>query len=208
VGIYVVRKAMTDRASIRTVLHRSCTEHPDACTHVTWDMAHNMSFKAEAYSSYAAYHYCLQPPGDWLLRGAFYDCVVAGGIPAVFHPDYAKHVAFADVFNYTQMLLQMPTPAQLKKSGSDYLEHLQQQHAESNSTAKLEAWQPLRRLFQYALNPNHFLVRWSERANIDPRDDAFTFTLKALLRGLCVQKAFSNATQCRVHATATACYAT
>lgn len=205
VGIYVVRKAITDRASIRTVLHRSCTEHPGTCTHVTWDMTHNMSFKAEAYSKYSTHHYCLQPPGDWLLRGAFYDCVVAGGMPAVFHADYAKHVAFADVFNYTQMLLQMPTPDELTASDGDYLEHLQQQHADSNSTAKYLAWQPLRRIYQYALNPNHYLVRWSERNSIDPRDDAFTFSLKALLRGLCSQKAFSKSPQCQLHASVTAC---
>jgi hypothetical protein len=197
VGIYVVRKAITDRTSIRTVLHQSCTKHPDTCTHVTWDLARNMSFKAEAYNSYAAYHYCLQPPGDWLLRGAFYDCIVAGGMPAVFHPDYAKHVAFADVYNYTQMLMQMPAPAELEASGADYLEHLQRQHAESNSTANLQSWQPFRRLFQYTLNPNHYLVRWSDRATANPCDDAFTFSLKAVMRRLCSQKAFSNTTQCR-----------
>jgi hypothetical protein len=196
VGIYVVRKAITDTGLVRNKLHASCTAHPDMCTHITWDMSHNLSSKAQAYDNYSTHYYCMQPPGDWILRGAFYDCVVAGGIPVVFHPDYAKMVAFSDMFDYTQMLSQAPTPAELEKSGSEYLQHLQQQHTSSNSTVKLQALHPLRRLFQYAVNPDHYLIDWARRGKVDARDDAFTFSLKAMLRGLCNQTTFSKGPQC------------
>jgi hypothetical protein len=211
VGIYVVRKAISDgTANTRTLLHKSCTQHADACTHITWDMSYNMTTKAAAYSNYTSHWYCLQPPGDWILRGAFYDCVVAGGVPVVFHPNYTKHVAFSDVFNFTDMIQLAPPAAELQSRGGsdfDYLEFLQkqQQHAagkdstsssSSSSRAKLTALWKARRVFQYALNPDHHLIRWRDRETQHAKDDAFTFTMKALLRGLCRQPGFRNSTQC------------
>lgn len=197
VGIYVVRKAISDSANTRTVLHKSCTDNADACTHITWEMAHNMSFKASAYSNYSSHWYCLQPPGDWVLRGAFYDCVVAGGVPLVFTDKYPKLLAYADMFNYTAMLQQAPTPAQLASNHTDYVGFLKQQHARGDSKAKLQQLQQVRRVFQYALDPNHYLISWRDRSKLHPQDDAFTFSMKALLRGLCRQpQGLKNATQC------------
>jgi hypothetical protein len=198
VGIYVVRKAISDGTSnTRTLLHRSCTDHADSCTHITWDMGHNMTFKASAYSNYTSHWYCLQPPGDWILRGAFYDCVVAGGVPVVFNANYPKHVAFADVFDYKTMIQQAPTSAELQAHKTDYIGYLQRLHSDGNSTAKLEALQAVRRVLQYALNPDHYLISWKDRANLRPRDDAFTFSMKSLLRALCSQAGFKNGTQCQ-----------
>jgi hypothetical protein len=193
-----VRKAMSDgTTNTRTLLHKSCTDHADSCTHITWNMGHNMTFKASAYSKYTSHWYCLQPPGDWILRGAFYDCVVAGGLPVVFNENYPKHIAFADVFDYATMIQQAPTSAELQLQKTDYVGYLQRLHTGGNSTSKLKALQAVRRVFQYALNPDHYLISWKARADLDPRDDAFTFSMKSLLRGLCSQPGFKNKTQCQ-----------
>lgn len=202
VGIYVVRRAISDgTANTRTLLHKSCTSHTDTCTHITWDLGHNMTTKAAAYSNYTSHWYCLQPPGDWIVRGAFYDCAVAGGVPVVFHPNYVNHVAFSDVFNYSNMIQQAPPAAELPSGGSefDYIQFLQQQHAadKDGSRAKLGALWKVRRVFQYALNPDHYLIRWQDRDSRHAKDDAFTFTMKALLRGLCRQPGFMSSTQCQ-----------
>jgi len=185
------------KANTRTVLHESCTAHPDACTHITWDMAHNMSYKASAYSNYTSHWYCLQPPGDWVLRGAFYDCVVAGGVPMVFNPKYPQYVAYSDIVNYTEIIRMAPSTQQLQERQIDYLAYLQEQQMVGNSTAELEAWHMLGRVFEYALNPDHFLISWKDRSRHDPHDDAFTFSMKALLRGLCRQPSFNSSTKCQ-----------
>lgn len=174
-------------------LYESCMAHPDACSHVTWEMANNMSFKAAAYSNYTTHWYCLQPPGDWVLRGAFYDCVVAGGLPLVFNAKYPQLVAYSDFFNYSSMLQLAPQGAD---SAMDYIKFLQQLHESGDSKAKLHRLHQIKRVFQYALNPDHYLIRWQDRNKRVPGDDAFTFSMKALLRGLCNQHVWGLSKQC------------
>jgi hypothetical protein len=196
VGIYVVRKANTDK-TMRFVLHQACMQHNDTCTHITWEMSHNMTFKAAAYAQYSSHWYCLQPPGDWVLRGAMYDCVVAGGVPMVFHKQYAKYMPYADVVDYSDMLVQAPSTTELEAQGTDFIAHLQQLHAAGNATEKVASWHRIRRAMQYALNPDHYLITWHDRHVLHPMDDAFTFSMKALLRGLCKQPAFHSSLSSR-----------
>ena len=51
----------------------------------------------------------------------------------------------------------------------------------------LIVWQGLQvaHVFQYSLNPVHELIRFDQLWMVDPDDDAFTFTWKAVLRRLC-----------------------
>lgn len=43
----------------------------------------------------------------------------------------------------------------------------------------------IKHIFLYAVNPLHTLVRFDEMAAVHPRDDAFTSSLKALMRHAC-----------------------
>lgn len=43
----------------------------------------------------------------------------------------------------------------------------------------------IKHVFLYAVNPMHTLVRFDEMAAVHPRDDAFTSSLKALMRHAC-----------------------
>lgn len=45
----------------------------------------------------------------------------------------------------------------------------------------------IKHIFLYAVNPLHTLVRFDEIAAVHPRDDAFTSSLKALMRHACGQ---------------------
>jgi len=46
----------------------------------------------------------------------------------------------------------------------------------------------IRNVFQFAIQPQYELLRWSEVDKLDPADDAFTFTIKALMKNLLDKK--------------------
>lgn len=50
---------------------------------------------------------------------------------------------------------------------------------------KLQAVWHVRQVFQYSSNPSHLTLRWDAVHRLDPLDDAFTFSIKALMRKLC-----------------------
>lgn len=43
----------------------------------------------------------------------------------------------------------------------------------------------VKHVFMYALNPEHSLLRFSEMYSLHPLDDAFTASMKAMLRKAC-----------------------
>ena len=43
----------------------------------------------------------------------------------------------------------------------------------------------IKHVFMYALNPEHSLLRFSEMYSLHPLDDAFTASIKAMLRKAC-----------------------
>lgn len=58
----------------------------------------------------------------------------------------------------------------------------------SAALAQLQYIHEVRHVFQYSLNPAHYLIRWDERGQRHRRDDAFTFTMKAVMRNLCTRQ--------------------
>lgn len=54
----------------------------------------------------------------------------------------------------------------------------------------------LQRVFLYAVNPDHYLISYGTRAKLQLRDDAFTFTMKSVLRTICKQASGSNNPKC------------
>ncbi len=51
----------------------------------------------------------------------------------------------------------------------------------------------IKHIFLYSVNPMHTLVRFDEMGAVHPRDDAFTSSLKALLRHACKHGTLSAA---------------
>ena len=64
--------------------------------------------------------------------------------------------------------------------------------------AQLQYIHEVRHVFQYSLNPAHDLLRWDQRAQRDHHDDAFTFTMKAVMRNLCARHPHLLPLQCLV----------
>ena len=108
-----------------------------------------------------------------------------GAIPVVFNTTFHQHLPFSDVVPYQDFVLFIDYDATLEPDAPTYVQMLQQQHNATTAQHKLERIGRLAHLFQYSLNPEHVLITWDARATIHAQDDAFTATIKALLRNLC-----------------------
>jgi hypothetical protein len=182
VGLFVDRDPPGDVNRTRHAVAYDCRNRPSDCTFIEWGWgAFPASQAAELYSMYYNYEYCLQPTADFVLRNAMYDCLVAGGIPVVFDARVLAQAAFNDVIDYRSILVQL-TQRPLNQSEPDYVTTLRALHNQTERLAMRAAIHDLRHVFVYAQNPDHTLVSFATMHQRDPRDDAFTFTLKAFLR--------------------------
>lgn len=68
------------------------------------------------------------------------------------------------------------------------IEVLEDQFEEQTALDQLLYIHQVRHVFQFSLNPAHELIRWDQKQTRHSQDDAFTFTMKALMRHLCLQQ--------------------
>ena len=80
------------------------------------------------------------------------------------------------------------------QEGSDnILDVLQARFDTSEALEMLRYIQSVRHVFQFSLNPEHDVIRWDQQAMLSEADDAFTFTMKGVMRKLCQRQAgFAN----------------
>lgn len=95
----------------------------------------------------------------------------------------------ASVFETAQAMANVSVPddgSRCSCSGPLFTDVLRQRYQTTAALLKKlqQVWR-VRQVFQYSSNPNHLVLRWDAVQRIDPMDDAFTFTIKALMRKLC-----------------------
>jgi hypothetical protein len=65
---------------------------------------------------------------------------------------------------------------------------LQARFNRSRALQQLREVHRVRHVMQFSLNPQHQLLGFQQVCTLDDLDDAFTFTLKAVMRSLCRRK--------------------
>lgn len=86
----------------------------------------------------------------------------------------------------TGMLHRLRVNCSCGQDAVTFVHILQQRYPTTKALlAKLEAVWRVRRVYQYSIQPDHTVVRWGVRHEMHAHDDAFTFSLKALMRQLC-----------------------
>jgi hypothetical protein len=127
----------------------------------------------------------MQPAGDTYSRRSVYTCLAAGAVPVVFDSHWKWLLPFADVINATDMLLDLSKQRRsLEASSSNIVEVLgslsqQRQHDMFGYVARH------RHMFQYMLDPVHELLTVDGADVIHCFDDAFTASMKAVMRNAC-----------------------
>ena len=166
----------------RFAAFEDCNERNDLCTHLDYTGPQDA---VPVYEAYRAAWFVLHPRADFIARSAWFDTLLADSIPVVFQPEYIKAVPFADVLDYDRLMIVVPEEVIEGQDGQNIVDILWDGFNQEDALRRIEYIHSVRHVFQYMVNPRHELVAWSQRSKMHPNDDAFTFTLKSVLRKLC-----------------------
>ena len=169
---------------IREALSQQCEARPQHCKMMMLNglqARESLTWVKPMMETLKQSWYCWSPPGDTRTRQGLYDCIAAPSIPVLFDTLLLKQLPFADVINYTEIVHVFDQEEVNTENVVDLLANvsLEEKAMKTNSLWNLS------RVFQYALTPKHSLISYDSRFTRDDMDDAFTFSMKALLRKLC-----------------------
>lgn len=169
----------------RPALYAACKGRPKLCVH------HNFTGNTDAIPilhDYARAWFCPMVQGDFISRSAWFDCLLVGSIPVVFQDNYMRSVPFMDVFDFKRMSLYLPKELLLGDNSTNIFDVLKENFEEFTALDRLAYTLPRVHVFQYSLNPREEdVVLWGEENLLHPEDDAYTFTLKAVMRNACAR---------------------
>ena len=166
----------------RFAVFEDCKAAPENCTHLDWN---SWADALPMYEALRSAWYSTHPKGDFLMRQTLCDTLLADAVPVFFHAEYIDSVPFTDVLNYTRIAVYIPEHEIVAPKRTNLIHRLAKDFDREEALSRIEYIHNIRHLFQYMQNPEHELIRWDLRATIDPGDDAFTFTLKSVLRNMC-----------------------
>lgn len=118
-------------------------------------------------------------------RAAFYDTLLADAIPVVFYNDYEKTLPFTDILDYKDLMEVIPMDLLTGPEAQNAIDILQQRFTPEGAMRKLEYITSIKQIYQYMLDPVHELIRFDQLDVIAREDDAFTMTIKSVLRSVC-----------------------
>ena len=166
----------------RTAAHQHCLDKPGLCKFVEYNGPQDA---VPVYEAYKSAWYALHPRGDFLSRNSWFDTWLACTIPVVFQSEYIDSVPFGDMIDYTKIMIYVPEEKILGSEGQNIVSILEEAFDTGKAIQKISYIYNIRHVFQYMLNPVHELIRWDQRKKMHPDDDAFTFTMKSVLRNIC-----------------------
>ena len=175
---FLVREPFPDRFTV----YEDCIGAPDNCTHVEWT-AHTDA--VAVYEAMQSAWYVMHPEGDFLTRNSLCDTLLADAVPVLFQAEYIDSVPFTDILDWDKIVLFIPESEVLGDNRTNVIHRLAREFDKDEALSRIEYIHSIRHIFQYMQNPDHELIRWDQRSTIQPDDDAFTSTMKAVMRYLC-----------------------
>ena len=169
----------------RFAIYEDCKGAPEKCKHLDFEFPKDA---VPVYEAFQSAWYVMHPRGDFVIRNSLFDTLLADAIPVVFQPEYINSVPFNDVLNYTKIAVYIPEKDILGENRTNVVKKLADEFDKKEALSRIEYIHNIKHIFQYMLNPDHELIRWDQRSIIHPGDDAFTFTMKSVLRNLCSRK--------------------
>lgn len=181
---YLAMESLKVRLPLREQLFKSCNERSDQCLHYAPRGRISQFNQSEIYDIIKSAWYCIQPPGDGPSRHATMDCLAADTMPVFFDQHLTAVMPFSDIIDYSEFT-EYIDPQELQATQANAIDVLQSAFTEEKALEKARQLHKIKHIFLYAHNPAHSLIRWHEAYAVHPLDDAFTSSMKALLRRSC-----------------------
>mmetsp|Transcript_3023 Transcript_3023/g.8820 ORF Transcript_3023/g.8820 Transcript_3023/m.8820 type:complete len:679 (+) Transcript_3023:373-2409(+) len=181
---YLAMESLKVRLPLRELLYKSCMERSQKCLHYAPRGRISQFNQSEIYGNIKSAWYCIQPPGDGPSRHATMDCLAADTMPVFFDQHLTAVMPFSDIIDFAEFT-EYIDPDELQATNANAIDVLQAAFTEEKALERASRLHEVKHVFLYALNPDHALIRWDEAYGVHPLDDAFTASMKALLRRSC-----------------------
>ena len=174
-------KHVNEAVNIRKALQAACLLAGSDCVHVSPDYTGEQAASAalQYYVNASNAWFCMQPIGDTPTRRSTFDCLLAGSIPVFLDQSSMDHFPWSDLLNASELILVHPGVMV-----ADIFSHWLPAVPLKERQARLKKIAQVAHVFQYSLTPHSGLIRWDNIDVLEKWDDAFTFSMKALLRNL------------------------
>jgi len=198
---------------IRQRLATECQEFgPEECLLIQIDPSlfdYNITQYEEMQNITQVSWLSVQPMGDTPTRRSMYESMLTGTVPVLFNDTLLYDLAFADVIDYRKLVVMARATTVLERTEekmearmgpskpypkvglnftiNDTITSMLRlvRHHRDFLVDKVHELLKVRHLFQYALDPHFELITPARRNLTEPRDDAFTSSMKAIMRKLC-----------------------
>lgn len=129
-----------------------------------------------------AWYALIEPSGDLPTRLSLWDVFQGSTIPVVFDEHLLSVLPFSDLINYSAFMLVKPATWR-----GSFVEEVKRSATFATRLQALAGLHKVRHVLQYSLNPVDEAVAFDSINSIDELDDAYTATIKSVLRTLCKQ---------------------
>lgn len=130
-----------------------------------------------------AWYALIEPSGDLPTRLSLWDVFQGSTIPVVFDEHLFSVLPFADLIDYSAFVPVKPTTWK-----GSFVVEVKRSATFATRLQALASLHNVRHLLQYSLNPVDEAVTFDSIYSIDELDDAYTATIKSVLRTLCKQE--------------------
>ena len=130
-----------------------------------------------------AWYALIEPSGDPPTRLSLWDVFQGSTIPVVFDEHLLSVLPFSDLIDYSAFMLVKPTTWK-----GSFVEEVKRSATFATRLQALASLHRVRHVLQYSLNPVDEAVAFDSINSISELDDAYTATIKSVLRTLCNQE--------------------
>ncbi len=169
----------------RVTWKKACKDRKKVCKFIEWNrkLPKESAIKVQAHidSSW----YTLLSMGDFYTRVTTYDVFTSDAI-AVMEPVIERHLPYTDRLNYSHFVVFK------EATEKNVVDSLQKEFKLETALKMMETQFELKHIFQYSLYPSHHLIQVRSRNLVHANDDAFTFTVKSLIRRWCQDGSYKH----------------
>ena len=164
-----------------------CVAAPELCNHQEFPFQDTVEQIPLTIHQFQRAWYTTMPSGDFVTRSSMWDLLPAGGIPIVFTANFSRYCPYSDMLDWDSLLVYIPLEQVTGPNATSFVDLVNQQHNSTLAKKKLASIRSVAHVFQYSLYSDHSLIHFAARNKLQAGDDAFTFTIKAVLRHICAK---------------------
>lgn len=176
------------RTPQRRWIHEQCNKEEFCQSEDIWAYEEGDPRRMDFIGPYKPAWVAIQPQGDEPTRTAMFDVWCHNAVNLFLaEPEWIlPYFPFTDIIDYRKIAYFVSHVDKARAENREhYLREFWEQYSLDKTVDMVRTAHNITRVFQYMQEPHHFAIRMDLLQEMHKYEDAFTFTIKALLRRLC-----------------------